>query len=289
MNSPSTGRTPDRAPLRVYLAGDADPSWRLALLNASVHEPYAIAVQTGECDAVFPGALPYGHTFIGPYAVRQQLDFFDLQATDLRTVERGKHLKNLERYRMRQISRSDIIFSWLPSSTGACDVGTELGLAYAAGKAVVLAAPARTVLDSFPVATELAWKMVVAADVKNAYEHIMADLDVTFERGMARIESKYGGQCTVCRSSYKEGDTIYWSKPRGGMHLDCHELVFSQEELSSVTFNSELVRALRHENAALEEQLLDLQTKLSMAEKQVAEDKQAYDELYADYQKWVHP
>ncbi len=176
------------------------------------------------------------------------------------------------------MAKADIVFAWLTPGDVASmrDLGAELGLAYGIGKAVILAAPTLTTLEQCPLLTEFAWKMIVEHTALSAYEHVMADLDVTFERGMARIEAKYGGRCEVCRSSYHVGETIFWSKPRGGMHVDCYERIHSDGEISNVVFNSELVRALRAEHADLEKQCLDLMTKNSMLEKDL-------DEMYANY------
>jgi hypothetical protein len=273
----------------VYLAGDVDPRWRVDLIDPAHHEAYAVAVQSGANDTLLTGALPYGHTMVGPYQTRINLDETDLVAKDHMETVRGAHLTNPERYRLRQIAKADIVFTWLTDSPGSRDSCVELGLAYGIGKAVVVAAQSRWILRSLPLSTEIAWKMAVAGNAAQAYKHVMADLDVTFERGMARIEAKYGGSCVVCRSSYSAGETIYWSKPTGGMHADCHARVNAPDELSSVVFNSELVRAVRAENADLEKQLLTFQTQVSMLEQEVTKEKAAYEELYADYLGWVHP
>lgn len=292
-----------RAPLRVYLAGGADPEWRLELLREEAHEAYAVAVQTAAGDTVLHGALPYGHTMVGPFQVRWQSERGELLPREVREYTRARHLANPERWRMRAIARADIVFAWLPATWRTdlnglpLDVGAELGLAYGTGKAVILAAESVEVLERAPLLTELAWKMVHAASARRAYEHIMADLDVTFERGMARITSNYGGQCTFCRGSYKEGEIIYWSKPQGGMHVDCYNRLQSESaNPDAVVFNSELVHALRTENADLEKECLELMTKNSMLEQEKArlsEEKAGlqkdYDELYVEYEKWLHP
>lgn len=263
-------------PLRVYLAGTADLEWRLNLLRPDAHEAYTIAVQGGQGDVVIHGALPYGHTFVGPFQVRPRLRHGDLLPKDVYEFNRARHLQNPERWRMRAISKADIVFAWIPlewdnSNNGLpLDFGAELGLAYGTGKAVILATKSQQVLESTPLLTELAWKMIVAKDERDAYERSMSDLDVTFERGMARITSRYGGRCSFCRGSYKEGETIYWSKPKGGMHVDCYaRLQQEEQDPDAVVFNSELVHALRVENADLEKECLELQMKNSMLEKKL--------------------
>lgn len=242
------------------------------MLNPTSHEAYAVAVQAGAGDAVLLGALPYGHTMVGPFQLRHQVPSDELYASNRFDVVRGRHLANVERWRMRALAKADIVFAWLTPGDGAAmrDLGAELGLAYGTGKAVILAAPALTTIEQCPLLTEFAWKMIIEHTALAAYERVMADLDVTFERGMARIEAKYGGRCSVCRSSYPAGETIFWSKPKGGMHVDCYERIHTPEEISNVVFNSELVRALRAENADLEKQCLDLMTKNSMLESELS-------------------
>lgn len=273
-----------RYPLRVYLAGSTDPEWRLSLLRPDAHEAYAVAVQLGDGDVVLPGALPYGHTMVGPFQVRPRLMPGDLLPKETYEFTRGRHLQNPERFRMRSIAKADIVFAWVPTSWGPMepmpmDFGAELGLAYGTGKAVVLAASSQEILERTPLITEFAWKMITEKAPRDAYERIMADLDVTFERGMARIVSQYGGQCSYCRGGYKEGESIFWSKPNGGMHLDCHARFESDNQNpNAVVFNSELIHALRIENADLEKECLELMTEKSMLEQK---NKALEDELGA--------
>lgn len=260
-----------RAPLRVYLAGPSDAEWRHTLLRAEAHEAYAVAVQAGAGDTVIHGALPYGHTMVGPFQIRPHLQPHELLPKEIHEYTRARHLQNPDRWRMRAVAKSDIVFAWLPLQWGdedalPTDLGAELGLAYGTGKAVIAATRSAEVLQHTPLLTELAWKMIVAPTPKEAYERVMADLDVTFERGMARIISNYGGQCSFCRSSYKEGEAIYWSKPQGGMHVDCYNRLQSESDPDAVVFNSELVNALRTENADLEKECLGLMTDKSMLE-----------------------
>lgn len=272
MNSPSTGRTPDRPPLRVYLSGDDVSPWRETLISPTALVPYQAAMHAGSCEHGVPEALPYGHTLVGPFYVRTVLEPSDLLPTDGGMGwERTRHLANPERYRMRAIAKADIVFAWLGNLNAFSGMDLELGLAYGTGKAIILAAPTVLDLQRAPLATELAWKMIVAPTPRDAYERVTADLDVTFERGMARIEASYEGRCVVCRSGYKIGDTIYWSKKQGAMHPDCHALVTNPDEVNSVVFNSQLVQALRHENADLERECLGLMTKNSMLEQKLAE------------------
>lgn len=281
MNSPPAGRTPvSRTPLRVYLAGDDDdPTWRLSVLRYEAHEAFAVAAQSG--GSIFlQDALPYGHTYVGPFTLRPSLDDAELAvAAGLEVQRTDKYLGNPERTRLSCISKADIVFCWYVGRKHL-DVGIELGTAYASGKAVILASTSQDYLEQLPLATEIAWKMFVGSSPRDAYERATADLDLTFERGMAKIESKYDGRCTVCHASYHPGDIIYWSKPRGGMHPDCYARINDPKEISSAVFNSELVNALRSENAKLEKECLDLMTKNSLLEKES-------EELYLEYQKAV--
>lgn len=285
-----------RAPLRVYLAGGADPEWRLSLLREEVHESYAVAVQTAANDTMLHHALPYGHTMVGPFQIRVETEPRELLPHNVHEFTRARHLANPERWRMRAISRADIVFAWCPGVARIPrDFGAELGLAYGTGKAVIVGSDRLETLEHMPLITEFAWKMIVSSSPREAYERVMADLDVTFERGMARIESRFGGRCVYCRGSYKEGETIYWAKNQGGMHVDCHERL-KQDDPDAVVFNSELVHALRTENADLEKECLELMAKNSMLEQEKArlsEEKaglqKEYDELYAEYEKWTHP
>ncbi len=284
------------APLRVYLAGPSDAEWRMTLLCEEAHAAYSVAVQADAGDTVVHGALPYGHTLVGPFQIRPRLQPHELLPKERFEYTRARHLQNQDRWRMRAIAKADIVFGWAPEI--GCiphDFGAELGFAYGTGKAVILATTSVETLEHMPFLTELAWKMIVAPTPREAYERIMADLDVTFERGMARIESKYGGQCVYCRSAYKEGETIYWSKPQGGMHVDCHAR-WKSSEPNDVIFNSELVHALRAENADLEKECLELMTKNSMLEQEnarLSEEKaglqRAYDELYMSYESFTRP
>lgn len=277
MNQPSLGRAPARQQLRIYCAGDDDPSWRLDLLQADHHETYSTLTQNGGSD-ILEGALPYGHHYIGPYTVRTKLEPGELSIDAALGVSRPERLQaGPERARLAAIARADLIFAWMTPRCGP-DFGVELGVAYATGKAVILAAPHRegkSFLDGLPLATEVSWKMHEGMSARDAFEWAVADLDVTFERGMTKFTSKYDGRCTVCHSSYKAGDVIYYSRPQGGMHPDCYARVNNPKEKTAAVFNSELVNALRSENAKLETECLALMTKNSMLEKQ-------YNELYSE-------
>lgn len=265
----------------MYLAGDVDPRWRESLLRPAAVVPYWAAVKAGQGDVVVHGALPYGHTLVGPFHARAFIEQDELlPKPDVRgELARARHLENHERWRMREIAKADIVFAWITGDAGGLtavrDAGAELGLAYGTGKAVIVAAPYWTQLQNEPLITELSWKMIVADTALEAYERIMADLDVTFERGMARIEAKYDGRCMACRSGYKAGEVIYWSKKHGALHADCYVLVNQPDEVNNVLFNSRLVQAVRQENGELEKECLELMTKNSILEQRIAELEKA--------------
>ena len=288
MNS-SSGQA-SRSPLRVYLAGPAEIEWRMDLLRPEAHGAYAAAVQSGASDATLPNALPYGHTYVGPFQMRPRLNLSELLPKETYEFTRARHLQNPERWRMRHLARADIVFAWIPAAWNNAvnglplDFGAELGLAYGTGKAVIVASGSPFGLGMTPLLTEFAWKMIVEETPTKAYERIMADLDVTFERGMARIESRYGGQCAYCRSAYKEGETIFWSKPQGGMHVDCHARWQNEgQDPNTVVFNAELVHALRVENADLEKECLAAMTKNSMLEQEKKALEENLESLQAEF------
>lgn len=259
----------------MYLAGDVDPRWRESLILPAATVPYWAAVKAGKGDVVVHGALPYGHTLVGPFHPRAFVEQDELLPVPGQwgELKRATHLENHERWRMREMAKADIVFAWLGngSPTALRDAGAEIGLAYGIGKAVIVATPYLSQLQNEPLITELAWKMIVADTAKEAYERITADLDVTFERGAMRLQAKYDGGCTICRSSYAVGDTIYWSKKHGGMHVDCYVLANRPDEIDNVLFNSRLVQALRQENGERESECLELMTKNSMLERRLEE------------------
>lgn len=278
-------------PLRVYLAGSADPEWRLSLLQLAAHEAYAVAVQQGD-DVILQGALPYNHSMVGPFQVRTQLAPGDLQPREVFEWQRGVNVRNVERHRLRAIERCDIVFAWVPRlwdnaiEALALDFGAELGIAYGLGKAVVIATNTAYVLEKLPLVTQLAWKMIAEKDARAAYYHVMADLDVTFDRGMVKLTAKTNGRCAYCRSSYNEGETVYWSKRHDGIHVDCHaRLQQANRDVNAIIFNSELVGALREDNANLEQECLDLKTKMSMLEQEKKVVEADLDDLYVEYLK----
>jgi hypothetical protein len=212
-------------------------------------------------------SLPWGHTLTGPFI--QPLFFHSIGFVQEDYQENLRVTKNddllTERRRMKALRDADFVFAWIGAAKeGSRIAGFELGAAYLLGKPIILAAAAKETFEIERLLAEVAWKLVVGADPRDAYEKATADLDVTFNRGFARVASRYDGQCVHCRGSYHVGEAIYWSKQRGAYHEDCYIQAHRPEDASSVLFNTELVAALREENARLEKENTGLMVENSM-------------------------
>ena len=227
--------------LSVYLSGDADTNWRLSLLTTESRLDYDSKANVGDWTPLV-SALPWGHTLVGPFS--------SPTAPETRRSHAG-----LEQLRTKALKSSDFVFAWLSNAAHFMDAGLELGAAYSLDKPIILAVPDKKLLAKIPRFVSAAWKVVVNQNVVDAYELVTADMDVTFEKGFSIVAAGAWGRCVACQSSYHVGQSIYWSKQRGGYHEDCYVRAHRPENVSAALFNAELIQALREENARLEYRL----------------------------------
>ncbi len=209
------------APLRVYVSASMQS---VLQLHQGVHP-----LDDFSSDKLFdgiPGVLPLGHLFAGRPA-----------KSAVTSAMKGL------------IPRADVVFAWLEDFTADFLQGLEIGYAYAVGTPIVVSAAGGHLLQSF---SGISRSQGVAGGIKRAYDSLMADADMFkrdfWENQVALIESI----CVSCGCRVETKSAIYMNRQGEVCHNDCYVRFKELKGPHEAVFNSELVAALRAENARLE-------------------------------------
>jgi hypothetical protein len=150
------------------------------------------------------------------------------------------------------------VFAWLPNVSPSPFICFQLGLA-ASVAPLFIAAPTSGVVESI-----LEWVRPVQGSVarysaSSAYNYLLEDVDSKISNLYRSILAPTPGICTACGGSYEQNTAIRYAVAKGGMHVDCYMRRHDPQYADPAVFNSELVFALREQNAQLEDKVRKLE------------------------------
>ena len=160
---------------------------------------------------------------------------------------------------VRNVHEADVLFLWLPRRALSPKSWYEIGLAEGLGKPVHVGAPTAEIFNDFGIQHADMFdglkQTTVNPDVRDAYETVMADLDIVKPTVFVLRGAPQAGLCRGCGGSYQKHEVIHHTRRHGCFHRDCFERMKNPQEANAAVFTSALVEALRRENASLEERL----------------------------------
>jgi len=261
---------PTSKALRVYLASDIDEQpWTWPIVDAKARLEVAQQALLPEWAPL--SVLPFEHAMTGPLGVRSVAKDSDLKIE--RRTKDSVHYKSeyekttIERRRLKALRSSDVVFAWVDKTKTEL-FGVELGYAYGLGKRVMLACATREDLLNHPMLIPVATRILVCPDMAEAYDEMMADLAYQSSDKFVPFRSKFSGTCKGCHGSYQKDDPIMWNRGQGSYHTDCYTRMENLDPTKSL-ISSELVGAIREENARLENENTTLMVKNSMLKAEV--------------------